>query len=167
MLIRKPVTDKRTLHVLDICEVECQLTPVIDIDNFFIDSPLKVQVRRSFNKSYYFYVFDKDRCVALVEFENNNASKNILKLTKYKNVFIPHATVHPDYRGLSISSNIYLYFLLNASNVVLMSYKHTKAAVALWDSISRKINKVIIYHNLVTGENDKRQSKTNIKLLTC
>lgn len=169
MFIRKPRSEKTTLSTLDMCNKEHILYEMKIIKNFFIKHIPGIELivkAYKIDNNYYFYVFTLDLgCICFCEFININAFKNIYKLQNYENLYEPHCDTHPDFRYYGLASSIYTYFLLNAPQAVLMTSKHTKLAVKLWESVCSKINGKIIYHNPVTGKEQMSPTKSNIKLL--
>jgi hypothetical protein len=173
MFIRKPRSEKTTFSTIDICNKEHDLCEMQTIENFFADSThnelftVKVRTLEQLKfRNYYFYVFTlKEGCVCHCDFIDNSVCKSIYKLNNYKAIFEPHCDTHLDFRGLNLASNIYVYFLLNVPEAVFLTSKHTKQAARLWESVSKKINGRIIYHNLVTELEENKPSKSNIKLL--
>lgn len=169
MIIRKPRSEKTTLFRLDMCNKEHILYEMKIIKDFFIDSlPWVDLIVKTYkiDNNYYFYVFTlDDGCICFCEFIDNSICKDIYRLDKYKFIFEPHSDTHPDFRGLGLVSNIYMYFLLNVPEAILVTSKHTKIAARLWESVSRKIKGKIVYHNLVTGLEEIKPTRSNVKLL--
>jgi hypothetical protein len=173
MFIRKPRSEKTTLSLIDICNKEHVFHKLITIENFFLDNThnekftVKAFIKEQGKyKNYYFYIFTTDKgCVCYCEFIDNSICRTIYKLNNYKYIFEPHSDTHPDFQRFGLASNIYVYFLLNVSEAVLVTSKHTKLASYLWKSVCSKIKAKTIYHSLITGLQENKPTKSNLKLL--
>lgn len=103
-----------------------------------VKTPLKeYEVRYEKDPSgwYHFYVFDGERCIAILDTEPVNIKEYKSLIVPGVTPVMPHIILHKAYRKMGIASRIYLAVI--SGKFVFVTDSHTNNAKALWDRLAK------------------------------
>ena len=150
-ILNKPVDEYATLPTGMALMSQDDLGDLQRIKNRLklVDTPVSDMFEVRYRKSgkYHEYVlFDKKipQAVGLFALEPGYTESSIVK--PGVKVVTPHLSLNKDYQGQGIGSRIYSSFL-DQGTFVYSTWEHTKAAKALWDSLSNQPGMISFYYD--------------------
>ncbi len=139
------------------------LKPVVDA---FLDGKYSVGWEEDQDGLHY-YIFKGYKCIGNVSFDfwPTWSIKRIRKLFPPSTKFaIPHAQFLPEYQGKGLASG--MYKLAMDRDIVFITMDQSKAAIKLWQSLSKKTGATIYHFDPETRTRLTEPTANSVKIMT-
>lgn len=166
MKIIKPLSSKKINDAFLYSKEQRDLGRITFDQSFSLDSRFQVGylLEKTYGSiEYDFFIFCENKCIALVQFEQENYLRSVWNINK-RNLLMPHATIDEEYRGNGFAS--FFYTLALKAGFTLVGIKHTVAASQLWERVAFNNKATILHHSIVTGKIVDKQYHHTVKLLS-